>query len=191
MGEKHGKLIVISAPSGAGKTTIVERLLARNDDWKRSISYTTRLPRKNEENGRDYFFVTAEEFEEKRRSGFFLESANVFDFSYGTSREYVLKRISSGLNVVLAIDVQGMKQLLAKKDEQLPMVSFFIMPPSFEELKQRLKNRKTETQAEMKNRLKIAEEEIAQKGLYDYEIVNQDIDQAVKEIEEKIHEHTD
>ncbi|MBI4367803.1 MAG: guanylate kinase [Candidatus Omnitrophica bacterium] len=183
---KQGRLIVISAPSGCGKTTIVDRLLAQNQSWVRSVSYTTRPPRTGEANGRDYFFMSAEEFELKQRQDFFLESAKVFSHFYGTSRAFVADCLAQGRDVILAIDVQGMKQLCAKKDASMPMTSIFIMPPSLEALKSRLEKRQTETKKEIGKRLKIAEEEMAARSRYDHVVVNQDINQAVREIEDLI-----
>lgn len=183
---KKGKLIVISAPSGCGKTTIVERLLARNKNLTRSISYTTRSPRTGEVNGRDYFFVGREEFLEKKKHDFFLESAEVFGQCYGTSKEFVMGHTNEGRNVVLAIDVQGMKQLKDKANQDLSITSIFIMPPSEEILRSRLENRKTESKEEITKRLEVAREEMRAKSLYDFVIVNNEVDQAVKSIEEMI-----
>ncbi|MBI1977455.1 MAG: guanylate kinase [Candidatus Omnitrophica bacterium] len=183
---KSGKLIIISAPSGCGKTTIVERLLERNQDLMRSISYTTRPPRAGETSGQDYFFISKEEFLEKEKQGFFLEWAEVFGHLYGTSQQFVRKAIREGKKMVLAIDVQGMKQVKANKDKGLSLISIFIMPPSMEDLKARLEKRKTETKAQIEERLTIAEQEMRQKLLYDYVVINQDVEQAVKEIEELI-----
>ena len=183
MPKKQGKLIVISAPSGCGKTTIVQRLLERNKNLIRSISYTTRPPRASEVNGHDYFFVSSEEFAAKERKNFFLESAKVFGYAYGTSKEFVIDHISKGKDVVLAIDVQGMKQLRQKANSEIPLASIFIMPPSLEELKTRLEKRKTETKQEIAERLKVAEQEMAERSLYDFVVVNQKLDQAVNEIE--------
>lgn len=179
-----GKLIIISAPSGCGKTTIVERLLERNKDWKRSISYTTRPPRSGEANGHDYFFISEDEFKSKERSGFFLESAKVFGHFYGTSKEFVMNEVSQGNYIVLAIDVQGMKQLRNKLARAIPAVSIFIMPPSLESLKARLEKRKTESGKEIEKRLEIAKREMTERSLYDHMVENRQIDQAVKEIEE-------
>lgn len=183
MAVKRGKLIVVSAPSGCGKTTIVERLLKRNKSLARSISYTTRAPRGGEENGRDYFFVTKDEFSSLKRRGFFLESAEVFGQSYGTSKQYVLDQIAQGVGVVLTIDVQGMKQLRRQVDREISLATIFIMPPSLRVLKARLAKRKTETKRQIADRLKIAQKEMAARSLYDYVVVNRNIDEAVKEIE--------
>ncbi len=183
---KKGKLIVISAPSGCGKTTIVERLILRHPDLKRSISYTTRTPRAGEIYGQDYFFISRDEFIEKKKQNFFLESAEVFGRYYGTSKDFVADHISRGISIVLAIDVQGMKQLKQQSDRDLSMISIFIMPPSEEVLRNRLENRKTETQEEITKRLEIARDEIKSKSLYDFVLVNNKVDQVVKSIEEVI-----
>ena len=184
MAKRPGKLIVISAPSGCGKTTIVERLLGRNQNFVRSISYTTRQPRAGETNGRDYFFISEAEFLAKQKERFFLESARVFSHWYGTSKEFVLGYLSRGKNVILAIDVQGMKQLCAALGKEIPTVSIFIMPPSLDILRERLKQRKTETSPQIGERLKIAQGEMEARSMYDFVVVNRKIDQAVKEIEE-------
>ncbi len=182
---KKGKLIVISAPSGCGKTTIVEALISRHPDLKRSISYTTRSPRAGEVHGRDYFFISREEFLEKKKQNFFLESAEVFGQHYGTSKEFVADHMNRGISIVLAIDVQGMKQL-KQSGQDLSLVSIFIMPPSEEVLRNRLENRKTETKDEITKRLDIAHQEMKSKSLYDFVIVNNEVDQAVKSIEDVI-----
>ena len=183
MTKRKGKFIVISAPSGCGKTTIVKRLLERNQNLTRSISYTTRAPREGEANGRDYFFISNDEFSSRERNGFFVESANVFDQFYGTSKEAVLGELSKGRDVILAIDVQGMKQLCAKVKNEIPMILIFIMPPSLTALRTRLRERKTETEKEIEQRLKIALDEMAERSRYDFVVVNRKVDQTVKEIE--------
>ena len=178
-----GRLIVISAPSGAGKTTLVERLLERNRNLVRSVSYTTRLPRAGETNGKDYSFVSKDEFREKQENGFFLESADVFGHLYGTSRELVMKKLAEGRDVILAVDVQGMKQLRKTVPSHIRMISIFIMPPSQVALRRRLNKRKTETKQEVNKRLRLAEKEMRQRDLYDHVVINKRIDQAVKTIE--------
>jgi len=181
---KRGRLIVISAPSGAGKTTIVERLLARNKNLRRSISFTTRLARRGETNGRDYFFVSRNEFSARKKKYFFLESASVFGCYYGTSKKFVLEKINRGLDLILAIDVQGMKQLKKKRTKEIPLISIFLMPPSMGVLKKRLEKRKTETKGQIQKRLKIAKREMKECSRYDFVVVNRKVIQAVKEIEE-------
>ena len=136
---KVGRLIIISAPSGAGKTTMVDRLLAKHRDLKRSISYTTRKPRPGEVQQHHYHFVTKADFLEKRKRGFFLEWANVFGNYYGTSKKACFDWVQKGFDVVLTIDVQGMKKILQKFEKKLPIVTLFVMPPSMGVLKKRLK----------------------------------------------------
>ena len=179
-----GRLIVISAPSGCGKTTIVERLLERNKKWMRSVSYTTRPPRPGEESGKDYFFISQEEFRRKEQEGFFLESAEVFNHSYGTSKQFVMDRLASGRDVILAVDIQGMKEIKKRVSGECEMVSIFIMPPSAQALKRRLMKRKTETKKEIAKRLEVAQQEMSERTLYDHVVVNRRVDQAVKAIEE-------
>ena len=181
---KRGRLIVISAPSGCGKTTIAKRLLERNRNLLRSVSYTTRSPRTGEENGRDYHFISKPEFLRKKRVGFFIESAEVFGRFYGTSKGWIRKQLLGGRNVLLTIDVQGMKQLRTKMRQGIRMVSIFIMPPSVRVLKSRLAKRQTESKAEIQKRLKLAEGEMAARDLYDFTVVNRKIDQAIREIED-------
>lgn len=176
------KLIVVSAPSGTGKTTLVKRLLRRNANLVRSISYTTRPPRAGEIDGEDYFFISAEEFRRKEKRGFFLESAHVFGHSYGTSLKLV-QNVLRRHDVILAIDVQGMKQIKSRLPHGVRMVSIFIMPPSKLALRRRLAKRRTETKQEMEKRLRIAEAEMNARHLYDYVVVNRRIDHALKAIE--------
>ena len=188
---KTGRLIVISAPSGAGKTTIVERLLRRNKNLKRSISYTTRPPRLNEINKRDYFFVSRKTFLSKKKKDFFLESAEVFGRFYGTSKKFVLEKVKRGLDLILAIDVQGMKQLKKKRTKEIPLTSIFIMPPSLGVLKKRLDKRKTETKSQIRKRLNMAKREMREHSHYDFIVTNRKIVQAVKKIEEILkHDHS-
>lgn len=183
MAQKRGKLIVVSAPSGCGKTTVVERLLWRNPNLVRSISYTTRPPRPAEADGKDYFFVSEDEFQEKRKKGFFLEWAKVFGRFYGTSREFVEAQLVQGRDVVLAIDVQGARQLRKTVPSEFRPVFIFMMPPSKIALKRRLAKRHTETKGEVEERLRVAEEEMGESSHYDHVVVNRRIDQTVKAVE--------
>jgi len=186
VGGKQGRLIIISSPSGGGKTTIVERLLARNKNLTRSVSYTTRAPRPNERNGADYFFVSREDFDGKLKSNFFLEHATVFGERYGTSEALVMEKLNQGKDCILAVDVQGMKQLLKRFGGKAAMVSIFVMPPSLEALESRLKKRSTESEEEIKKRLAIAKQEIAECSIYDHVVMNEEVEDAVRKIEEML-----
>ena len=175
----YGKLFVISAPSGAGKTTLIREVLKQFKSLSYSISSTTRPPRKNETDGRDYFFITAHEFEEKIRQGAWLEWARVHDHYYGTSRSVVEQTLEQGRSLLLDIDVQGAAQVI-KSD--LSPVTLFILPPSVEELERRLKGRGTDESAVIEKRLRNAVAEMAQKDTYQYQVINDDLETAVNEI---------
>lgn len=175
----QGKLFVISAPSGAGKTTLIREVLKQFKSLSYSISSTTRPPRKNETDGRDYFFITAHEFEEKIRQGAWLEWARVHDHYYGTSRSVVEQTLEQGRSLLLDIDVQGAAQVI---ESDLSPVTLFILPPSVEELERRLKGRGTDEPAVIEKRLKNAVAEMAQKDTYQYRVVNDDLETAVNEI---------
>ncbi len=181
-----GLIVIFSAPSGCGKTSIVDRLLKRHPDWVRSISATTRPPRSDEKEGEDYFFLPVKEFQEREAEGLFLESASVHGNFYGTPADYVLKHYGDGRVVVLAIDVQGMEKVQKKLNDRVPVLSIFILPPSLKILRQRLEGRKTESVEEIEGRLHIAEEEIKKADMYDRTVVNQNLEQAVLEIDEMI-----
>jgi len=172
-------LIILSAPSGGGKSTILNEVLRRADDIDYSVSYTTRKPRGEEQNGIHYHFVSEEEFQSRIREGDFLEHANVFGRWYGTSVSFIKKRLDVGKHVIMDIDVQGSAQI-SRID--IPYVKIFILPPSLEVLRERLINRNTDSMAEIDKRLRIAREEIKQICRYDYLVINDDLDQAVNEV---------
>ncbi len=182
----RGAVIVVSAPSGCGKTTIVDRLLNRHPEWQRSISVTTRAPRFNEKNGVNYFFVDDQEFNRLRESGELLEYARVIDRFYGTPRKFVCDSLRDGKAVILEIDVQGAKKIKKALDAKVPLLSIFVLPPSIKVLRERLEGRKTETPEQIQLRIEVAQEEIKEAGSYDVTVVNQNLDLTVVEIESAI-----
>jgi guanylate kinase len=175
-----GKLFVIAAPSGAGKTTLVKALVKRNPDLKFSVSYTTRQQRSTEQDGRDYFFVDREEFFRLRDDGELLESAEVFDNFYGTSRRQVEEHLRAGRHVIVEIDWQGARQLRASMPE---CATIFILPPSRRELERRLRDRRTDSDAVIERRLRDALSDMSHWDEFDYCVVNEDLDRAVLEVE--------
>jgi guanylate kinase len=185
-----GAIVIISAPSGCGKTTIVDRLLNRHQDWMRSISVTTRAPRFNEKDGVDYFFVDEPAFEKLKESDELLEYARVIDRSYGTPKKFVYDNLSRGKVVILEIDVQGAKKIRKVVDKSVPVLSVFVLPPSIKVLRERLEGRKTETPEQIQARIEVAQEEIKEAGAYDKTVVNQNLDQTVVEIEGLILDYT-
>ena len=174
---KSGKMFVFSAPSGAGKTTLAQKLLDRDGQLVRSVSMTTRLPRKGERNGKDYFFTTKEDFLHRQEQGEFLEWAEVFGSYYVTPRRFVERKILQGKDVIACLDVQGAIQI-KKKCPQATLI--FILPPKMEELTTRLKKRKTDSLRQIRLRLKTAKWEIEQRRKYDYTVVNVRLSRAVK-----------
>ncbi|HOE66171.1 MAG TPA: guanylate kinase [Candidatus Hydrogenedentes bacterium] len=176
----RGKTFVVSAPSGAGKHTVLRQALARDSKLRYSVSATTRSPRAGEENGREYFFLDRAEFEKRAASGEFVEWAEVHGNLYGTLRRTIEDILAAGEDVVLEIDVQGMRKL---RTAGLAFVSVFIAPPSMEELERRLRDRQTDSEAQIALRLRNARDEIAAKDEYDYCVVNDEIDRAVAEFE--------
>ncbi|WLD75977.1 guanylate kinase [Mogibacterium neglectum] len=174
-----GRLFVISGPSGAGKGTICKKLL-ESVDISLSTSMTTRAPRQGEVDGKDYYFVTVNEFEEKIANGGMLEYARVFDNIYGTPKDMVIKQLERGRDVILEIDVQGGLQIKQKMPEQAVLV--FILPPDFATLRQRIIDRGTETKEVIDKRFNEAINEIKLIGEYDYYVVNDELDDAVYEL---------
>lgn len=169
------QIFIISAPSGSGKSTLVNHLLAHEPGLIFSVSYTTRAPRGQEQDGREYHFVTREEFRRMIDAGEFIEWAQVFDDYYGTHRRYVDQGRAEGRDVVLDIDVQGARQLI----EKIPQaVSIFILAPSREELEKRLRARGDVSEAVIRKRLAKAAGEIRNFGQYNYVLVNDDLQAA-------------
>jgi len=174
-----GAILVLSGPSGAGKSTIISGASEQIGEFYFSISTTTREPRVGEEHGKDYYFVTKEEFEEDIKAGAFLEYAKVHDNYYGTSLRPVKEALDSGKLVIFDIDVQGHRLVRAKLDDIT--TSAFITPPTLKELETRLKARCTDDDEVIAKRLLNAKEEIEAIGEYDFTIVNDSIDKAVEE----------
>ena len=173
---RNGQLWVIAAPSGAGKTSLVRKLLERDSSLKFSISYTTREPRAAEIEGRDYFFVPKPKFLEMTREDAFLEYACVFDNWYGTGREHVAKLLAAGSSVVLEIDWQGARQVRERAPDSH---SVFILPPSVAELERRLRGRKTDSEAVIARRLRDARSDMTHWDEFEHVIVNDDFDSAL------------
>ena len=173
---RNGQLWVIAAPSGAGKTSLVRKLLERDPQLRFSISYTTRAPRAAEVDGRDYFFVPKAKFLEMTRDEAFLEYACVFDNWYGTGREHVAKLLAAGSSVVLEIDWQGARQVRERAPDSH---SVFILPPSVAELERRLRGRKTDSEAVIARRLKDARSDMTHWDEFEHVIVNDDFDSAL------------
>ena len=178
--DSKGRLIVISGPSGAGKSTVVFKAVEGRDDVCFSTSVTTRKPRPGEVDGREYFFVDLERFQEMVDRDELLEHAEYVANSYGTPRAYVERQMASGLHVLLDIEVQGARQIHEKMPEA---VMIFIVPPSMAELKRRLEGRGTDTARAIEARLIRAAQEYREADFYDYLIINDDADRAAKELD--------
>lgn len=176
----EGFLLVISGPSGCGKGTVSKALLERNSDIEFSISSTTRKKRKGEEDGVNYFFVDEKEFEDKVENNEFLEYAFVHNNYYGTPRDFVLEEIEKGEIVLLEIDVQGAMQV---KKNYKNVVFVFLLPPNMAELKNRITKRGTESEEAINRRFENAFEELSFVGEYDYFVVNDEVANAVNDIE--------
>jgi guanylate kinase len=175
----HGKLYIISAPSGAGKTSLVRQLIAELDSLTVSISHTTRPMRPGEEHGRDYYFVPVAEFQAMLERQAFLEHAQVFDNFYGTARQTVEENLSQGLDVILEIDWQGAQQIKKLLPDSL---SIFILPPSTDILQQRLRNRGQDDEQIIARRMRDAVAEISHYDEFDYLVVNDVFEQALVEL---------
>jgi guanylate kinase len=179
----RGKLFVISAPSGAGKTSLVKALLSSDPKLHLSISHTTRKMRPTEQQGREYHFVSLPEFERLRDAGEFLEHARVFDNCYGTSRAFVEQQLEAGRDVLLEIDWQGAQQVRARVPQ---CVSIFVLPPSRRALAERLARRATDTPEVIARRLADAAGDMSHYREFDYVVVNNDFARAVEDLEQII-----
>jgi len=174
---KKGRLFIISAPSGAGKTTLCNAVLKKFPDLCYSISHTTREPRTGEQDGVDYFFITNDEFKNKIEKGTWAEWAEVHDHFYGTSAQFIDRHLAKGKDILLDIDVNGARQILCRYPHG---ITIFIMPPTFETLKQRLIKRGGDNEQVIAQRLKSAVTEIAQKARYKHIVVNDSLPEAIE-----------
>ncbi|TCV84118.1 guanylate kinase [Sulfurirhabdus autotrophica] len=174
-----GNLFVITAPSGAGKTSMVRELLSADSNIQLSISYTTRPPRPGEVNGTDYHFISEDTFLSMLEKGEFLESAEVYGNRYGTSHTWISQKMESGTDILLEIDWQGAAQVRKIFPETL---GIFILPPSLEALRDRLKNRSQDSAEVIERRMQAAREDISHVGEFDYVIINNDFKAAVQDL---------
>jgi len=174
-----GFLCVISGPSGVGKGTIVKEIMKQRDDLELSISVTTRYQREGEVEGRDYFFITLEEFAKMREEKKLLENASVHDNFYGTPKSFVEEKINEGKIVILEIDVQGAKQIKENFDNAIYV---FVMPPRMKDIGERLHKRGTEDEAKIALRIENSKEEFRSITMYDYFLLNDEVDQATERL---------
>ena len=179
MKDISGKLIVISAPSGTGKTTVVKRLLEQRANLVASVSFTTRKIRENEKEGLDYYFVGEKTFQNMLQNDDFLEHATVFGNFYGTEKKSVSENLEKGINVILEIDWQGAQQI---KSRMSSCIMIFLIPPSKDVLLSRLKNRGTDSDREIEHRFNQAVLDLEQSNMFDYVLVNDQLDKVVAEI---------
>lgn len=179
MKERKGKLFVFSAPSGTGKTTIIKSVLEHSPDLVFSISATTRARRFNEREGIDYFFLTEEAFKEKIENDEFIEWGKFFGYYYGTLKDFVFDKINSGKSVVLEVDVKGAINI---KNVYEDSILIFVSPPSMEELKNRLFNRRTESEEDFAKRIERAEMELNYRDKFDYNVYNYNLESAKSEV---------
>ena len=177
--QKKNFLIVISAPSGGGKSTICKAILERMSNVDYSISYTTRQPRINEVNGKDYFFVSEGQFEKLIAENDFLEYAQVHKNWYGTSRSFILDKFAAQKHVIMDIDPQGARSIVASG---IDVVTIFLLPPDIETLEQRLRNRNTDSTETINLRLENARFELESLEEYSYLVINDDLDKAIEEV---------
>ena len=177
---KKGGIFVLSSPSGAGKTTLVKKI-AKNKNFSISISHTTRLPRPNEKNGKDYYFVSKNQFKRLIKKNEFLEHAKVFDNFYGSSKKLVVQKLKKGKNIIFDIDWQGTRQIRNKK-LKYKLKTFFILPPSKKELLKRLIKREKKNMKTVKKRMKEFKKDLSKWREYDHIVINDDLNLCYKNI---------
>ena len=174
----QAKLIIFSAPSGAGKSSLIRKLIELGEkSIELSVSATTRLPREGEVHGKDYFFISDDEFNQMRENDAFLESAIVHGFQYATLRSFVEEKINSGISIILDIDVQGFIQI---KNSSIKHTSIFILPPSFDELEKRLHTRGLDSKEVISKRLENALTELKSAELFDYIVLNEEFSKTIE-----------
>lgn len=178
---RRGLMLVMSSPSGAGKTTLTRRLLAEDDDVEMSVSATTREPRPGEEEGKDYYFVSHERFKEMISEGELLEHAIVFDNRYGTPTGPVVAALKAGKDVIFDIDWQGTQQLMSSASA-IDLVRIFILPPSIKALEERLHKRAQDSAETVQKRMEQAESEISHWAEYDYVLINDDLERTYEDL---------
>ena len=177
---KKGGIFVLSSPSGAGKTTLVKKI-AKNKNFSISISHTTRLPRPNEKNGKDYYFVSKNQFKKLIKKNEFLEHAKVFENYYGSSKKLVVQKLKKGKNIIFDIDWQGTRQIRNKK-LKYKLKTFFILPPSKKELLKRLIKREKKNMKTVKKRMKEFKKDLSKWREYDYVVINDNLNLCYKNI---------
>jgi len=177
---KDGIIVILSSPSGAGKTTLVKKIALENN-FKISISHTTRKPRTSEVNGKDYFFISEDEFKKLIKNQEFLEYAKVFNNYYGTTRTPVIEKLNKGQNVIFDIDWQGADQI-KNKNLDYKLITFFILPPSKEILYERLSNREMKDKLIVEERMRQFERDVLHWINYDYVVINDDLQDCYKKI---------
>ena len=178
---KKGMMFVLSSPSGVGKTTLTKKLAENNSQFVISVSHTTRKPRQSEVNGKDYYFVTFEEFNALVKKNEFYEYANIFNNYYGTHKAIVIKLLSQGTDVLFDIDWQGTQQL--KKIKDLNIITVFILPPNIKVLRNRLSNRHRGEEKLIEKRMNKFNEEVSHWNEYNYVVINDDLDACYEKIE--------
>ena len=178
--KRKGMMFVLSSPSGAGKTTLTKKLAENNNNFKISVSHTTRKPRPNEIDGKDYHFISKEEFDSLVKTNKFFEHAIIFNHQYGTMKEPVIKYMSEGKDVLFDIDWQGTQQL--KRNKDISIITFFILPPNINVLRNRLLNRHEGQEKIIEQRMIKFNDEISHWNEYNYIVVNDDLESCYKKI---------